>query len=192
MAASSFTLIVGLGNPGVEYARSRHNVGFQALDRLAEAHGLRFSRHQAKASLALGSIAGRKVILVKPLTYMNLSGQSVGQLARFYKVLPADILVICDDLDLPLGRMRLRPEGGSAGHKGMTSIIQTLGTEAFPRLRVGIGRPADNDAVDFVLNRFSPDDEITMSRVYDRVVAAVSVFLTEGIDVTMNEFNAGL
>jgi PTH1 family peptidyl-tRNA hydrolase len=183
-------LIVGLGNPGLEYAKNRHNVGFQCIDRLAANHGLQFSRHQAKASLATGTIAGRRVILAKPLTYMNLSGQSVAQIARFYKIAPADILVVCDDLDLPLGRVRLRPEGSSAGHRGMTSIIDWLGTDGFPRMRLGIGRPAHNGAVDFVLGNFSGDDAITMDRTLDRAVAAVVVFLTEGIDAAMNQFNA--
>jgi peptidyl-tRNA hydrolase, PTH1 family len=183
-------LIVGLGNPGLEYAKTRHNVGFQCVDRLAANHGLKFSRHQAKASLATGTIAGRRVILAKPLTFMNLSGQSVAQIARFYKIAPADLLVICDDLDLPLGRIRLRPGGSSAGHKGMTSIIDWLGTDEFPRIRLGIGRPVHNDTVDFVLGNFNGDDAITIDRTLDRAVAAVVVFLTDGIEAAMNQFNA--
>jgi peptidyl-tRNA hydrolase, PTH1 family len=183
-------LIVGLGNPGLEYAKTRHNVGFQTVDRLAANHGIRFSRHQAKSSLATGTIAGRRVILAKPLTFMNLSGQSVAQIARFYKIAPADLLVICDDLDLPLGRIRLRPGGTSAGHKGMTSIIDWLGTDEFPRMRLGIGRPTHNDTVDFVLGNFSGDDAITIDRTLDRAVAGVVFFLTDGIEAAMNQFNA--
>ena len=182
-------LIVGLGNPGLQYAKSRHNVGYQCVERLAAAHGLTFNRHQMKAVLAGGLIAGQKVTLAKPLTYMNLSGQAVAPLAHFYKIPPQDILVINDDLDLPLGRIRLRPGGGSAGQRGMESIIESLGTDEFPRLRIGIGRPAHNDAVDHVLNRFSADEEISMARAYDRALAAVEVFLEEGVEAAMNQFN---
>lgn len=182
-------LIVGLGNPGIEYARSRHNVGFQCVERLAAEHRLSFSKHQFKAILAQGDIHGRRTVLAKPLTYMNLSGTSVGSLAHFYKVLPSDLLVVCDDLDLPLGRLRLRPGGSSAGHKGMTSIINCLGTDAFPRLRIGIGRPGNGDTVDFVLGRPNQDDEITMVRVLDRALGAISVFLTQGIEEAMNQYN---
>lgn len=189
MLPKRHVLIVGLGNPGVRYAKTRHNVGFHCVDRLAEVYGWTFSRQQSKALLASGEREGLKISLVKPMTYMNLSGQAVATLARFYKVAPQDILVICDDLDLPVGRLRLRPDGGSAGQKGMESIIQSLGTDAFPRLRVGIGRPVHGDAVEYVLQGFDEDEAITMSRVYDRVVSAVSVFLREGIDAAMNEFN---
>jgi PTH1 family peptidyl-tRNA hydrolase len=189
MASERNVLIVGLGNPGVRYANTRHNVGFHCLDRLAEKYGWSFSRQQAKAILASGTRYGLKITLAKPMTYMNLSGQSVASVAHFYKIDPQDILVICDDLDLPVGRIRLRPGGGSAGHKGTESIIQSLGTDAFPRLRIGIGRPEHAEAVNYVLGRFTEADAITMSRVYDRAVDAVSVFLTEGIEAAMNQFN---
>ena len=214
-------LIVGLGNPGRKYARNRHNVGFQCLDRLAQAHGLSFgsgvlspalskaypepcperSRREsrrveglskgrrAKASLALGKIADVGVVLAKPLTYMNLSGQAVGQLVSFYKLPLEGILVICDDLDLPPGTIRLRPEGGSGGHKGMHSIIEALGSQAFPRLRVGIGRPPGNDAVSYVLSDFTADEQIMLENVYKRVVAAVELFLREGVEAAMNAYN---
>jgi len=151
-------LIVGLGNPGRKYADNRHNVGFQCLDRLAEAWGLSFSRQKHKALLAQGQIAGLKVILAKPHTFMNLSGEAMERMARFYKVPPENILVIYDDLDLPVGRIRLRPEGGSGGHKGMQSIIEHLGSNGFPRLRVGIGRPTHGDPVDYVLGDFTLDE----------------------------------
>jgi len=182
-------LIVGLGNPGRPYAANRHNVGFRCLDYLARVHGLSFVRDQAKADLASGRIATLRVLLAKPRTYMNLSGQAVRRLARFYKIAPQDILVIYDDLDLPLGVIRLRPEGGSGGHKGMKSIIESLGTEAFPRLRIGIGRPPDEDVVDYVLSDFTPDEEIAVENAYERVVAAVECFLTEGIAAAMNGYN---
>ncbi|HID63524.1 MAG TPA: aminoacyl-tRNA hydrolase [Anaerolineae bacterium] len=184
-------LIVGLGNPGRKYARNRHNVGFQCLDRLAQAHGLSFARRRAKASLAIGKIAAIStgVALAKPLTYMNLSGRAVRQLVSFYKLSLEDILVIYDDLDLPLGTIRLRPEGGPGGHKGMRSIIEALGSQAFPRLRVGIGRPPGNDAASYVLSDFTADEQITLESVYERVVAAVELFLREGIEAAMNTYN---
>ena len=188
MFCREHVLIVGLGNPGSQYARTRHNVGFNCVDRLAETYGWTFSRQQSKALLASGLRGDLKITLVKPMTYMNLSGQSVVSLAHFYKIEPQDILVICDDLDLPLGRIRLRPGGGSAGQKGMDSIIQSLGTDAFPRLRIGIGRPYD-EAVGHVLGRFNEDDAITMSRIYDWAVDAVAVFLTESTEAAMNQFN---
>lgn len=190
-------LIVGLGNPGRKYAHNRHNVGFQCLDRLAQAHSLSFAHdalslskgRRAKASLSLGKIADVRVVLAKPLTYMNLSGQAVGQLVRFYKLSLEDILVIYDDLDLPQGVIRLRPEGGSGGHKGLRSIIEALDSQAFPRLRVGIGRPPGNDAVSYVLSDFTADEHITLVSVYERVVAAVELFLREGIEAAMNKYN---
>jgi PTH1 family peptidyl-tRNA hydrolase len=182
-------LIVGLGNPGRQYARNRHNVGFQCLDRLAQAHGLLFGNRRARASLASGKTSGVRVVLAKPRTYMNLSGQAVGPLVRFYKLSLDDILVIYDDLDLPLGTIRLRPEGGSGGHKGMRSIIEALGSQAFPRLRVGIGRPPGNDAVSYVLKDFTADEQITLESVYEKVVAAVELFLREGIEAAMNTYN---
>jgi len=184
-------LIIGLGNPGRKYAGNRHNVGFQCLDRLAEAWDLSFSRRKHKALLAQGEIAGLKAILAKPQTFMNLSGQAVERLARFYKVPPESILVIYDDLDLPLGKIRLRPEGGSGGHKGMNSIIEHLGTDGFPRLRVGIGRPTHSDPVDYVLDDFAPDEQIAIEEAYERAVSAVELWLAEGIVAAMNRYNKG-
>jgi PTH1 family peptidyl-tRNA hydrolase len=184
-------LVVGLGNPGRRYASHRHNVGFQCLDRLARAWGLSFSRRKHKALLAEGGIAGLKVILAKPQTFMNLSGEAVGRLARFYKVPPESILVIYDDLDLPVGKIRLRPEGGSGGHKGMKSIIEHLGSDAFPRLRVGIGRPTHGDPVDYVLSDFAPDERMAIEDAYERAVSAVELWLAEGIEAAMNRYNLG-
>jgi len=185
-------LIVGLGNPGRKYAGNRHNVGFQCLDRLAEAWGLSFGRRKHKALLAQGQIAGLKVILAKPQTFMNLTGEAVERLARFYKVPPESILVIYDDLDLPVGRIRLRPEGGSGGHKGMKSIIEHLGTNGFLRLRVGIGRPPHGDPVDYVLNDFAPDEGLVIEEAYERAVSAVELWLAEGIVAAMNRYNLSL
>jgi PTH1 family peptidyl-tRNA hydrolase len=182
-------LIVGLGNPGRKYAGHRHNVGFQCLDHLAEAWGLSFSKRKHKALLAQGHIAGLKAILAKPQTFMNLSGQAVERMARFYKVPPENILVIYDDLDLPVGKIRLRPEGGSGGHKGMKSVIEHLGSNGFPRLRVGIGRPTHGDPVDYVLSDFAPDEQIAMEQAYERAVSAVELWLTEDIAAAMNRHN---
>lgn len=182
-------LIVGLGNPGPQYAHHRHNVGYRVVDSLAQAQGLAFTRRQCRALVTSGDFAGHRVLLAKPLTFMNLSGQAVGPLMRFYKLSPSDLLVIYDDLDLPLGRIRVRPEGGSGGHKGMQSIIEQLGTEQFARVRIGIGRPASGDPVAYVLQDFSPDEEAIIARALDRACSAVLVWLQEGIEAAMNRFN---
>jgi PTH1 family peptidyl-tRNA hydrolase len=182
-------VVIGLGNPGPRYAGNRHNVGFQCLDRLAEAWGLSFSRQKHKALLAQGKFANLEVLLAKPQTFMNLSGDAVERMARFYSVPPENILVIYDDLDLSVGRIRLRPQGGSGGHRGMKSIMEQLGTDGFPRLRVGIGRPSHSDPVDYVLEDFSLDDRIAFDEVYERVVSAVELWLTEGIEAAMNSYN---
>lgn len=186
----SLRMIVGLGNPGREYERHRHNVGFQCLDLLASKHGLSFDERRNKAALARGVILGRRVILVRPLTFMNAAGTAVAPVARFFKVLPSDLLVVYDDLDLPLGRIRVRPEGGSGGHNGMKSIIQHLGTQAFPRVRVGIGRPPGRmDPADYVLQDFTPEQEEVMAEVRDRVVEAIECWLQNGVVEAMNAFN---
>jgi len=183
-------MIVGLGNPGREYTKNRHNVGYQIVDLLAKAHGLRFDKRRGKARLALGSIGEQRVILVKPRTFMNESGRAVAPVARFYQVEPADMLVIFDDLDLPIGRIRLRPEGGTGGHRGTASIIEMLGQSDFPRLRVGIDRPPGKmDPVAYVLQDFSAEQEEVMAEVRERAVAAVECWLAEGIEAAMNEFN---
>lgn len=183
-------LIVGLGNPGPKHASNRHNVGFQCLDRTAKAHGLEFNQRRFRASLAFGEILSVKVILAKPLTYMNLSGRGVSPLVRWYKAPAADLLVIYDDMDLPLGSIRLRQRGGAGGHKGMLSVIGSLGTQDFPRLRVGIGRPPGKmDPVDYVLGDLTPDEQAVMEEVYERVIAAVECWLTEGIVEAMNRYN---
>lgn len=186
------TLIVGLGNPGRKYARNRHNAGFLTVDRLARRHGLTFARRKSKARIAEGKIAGQRAILAKPQMYMNLSGEPVAMLARFFKVPRDRMLVVYDDLDLPLARLRLRPDGGSGGHKGLESIIQRLGTQVFPRLRIGIGRPAHGDPMDFVLQDFSADEWAEMEAALDRAVKAIERWLAHGTDVTMNIFNQAL
>ena len=188
-------MVVGLGNPGPEHAHNRHNAGFQVMDVLAARHGLSFDKAQKRARLALGRIdlpEGRseRVVLVKPLTYMNASGEAVGQLASFYKIEPASILVVSDDLDLPAGRIRLRPGGGSGGQKGIKSIIQHLGTEEFPRLRFGLGRPPGKmDPVDYVLQNFPAQEEAEMVFARARAADAIETWLAAGIAEAMNKFN---
>ncbi|MBN1136072.1 MAG: aminoacyl-tRNA hydrolase [Anaerolineae bacterium] len=183
-------LIVGLGNPGREYAAHRHNVGFQVVDALARSHKLAFSRRRGLARIAQGEIGGRPVILAKPQTFMNLSGRSVGRLSRSLDAPPERILVIYDDLDLPLGRLRLRAEGSSGGHKGIRSIIDALGTQAFSRLRVGIDRPPGRmDPVDYVLRPFDRDQKPFLAEAVGRAAAAVECWLAEGIIAAMDRFN---
>lgn len=186
---TQLALIVGLGNPGRRYARHRHNAGFMTVDRLAQRHGLTFARRKGKAAVAEGTIANQRVILAKPQMYMNVSGESVARLVRFFKLPPDRVLIIYDDLDLPLARLRLRPNGGSAGHKGLKSIIQRLGTQAFPRLRVGIGRPAHGDPTDFVLQAFTADEWIDMDVALSRAAEAIEYWLVHGINAAMNIFN---
>jgi PTH1 family peptidyl-tRNA hydrolase len=157
---TDFYLIAGLGNPGPRFADNRHNIGFRAVEELAQAHRLTFSRTEHEAETAHGTIADRRVILAKPQTFMNDSGKAVGPLSRFYKIPPEDVLVIYDDLDIPLGTVRYRQEGSSGGHRGVNSIIQALGTRQFPRLRLGIGRPPGRmDAAAYVLQDFSEEEE---------------------------------
>jgi PTH1 family peptidyl-tRNA hydrolase len=184
-------MIVGLGNPGSEYANHRHNIGFRVVESLARAHGLRFVRHKrSKAHVAKGRIEERPVWLAKPQTFMNLSGQAVGRLSRTYGIEPAQILVVYDDLDLPLGRLRLRPEGGSGGHKGIRSIMDTMGTQAFPRLRVGIDRPPGRqDPADYVLQPFSKADEELVGETIERAISAIECWLAEGIVAAMDQYN---
>jgi len=183
-------MIVGLGNPGARYAHNRHNVGFHVVDRLAAEADLRFDERQNNALMARGTIEGSSVALVKPQTYMNLSGKAVGPLVRFYKVPLERLLVICDDLDLPLGQLRLRLKGGSGGHRGLASVIEHLGSQDFPRLRVGIGRPAGTMSPEaYVLQDFDTTQQTIMEQVYPRAVEAVRTVLREGFQAAMNRFN---
>jgi PTH1 family peptidyl-tRNA hydrolase len=185
-----YYLIVGLGNPGARYEKTRHNVGFRCLDALAQRHGLGFAKHEHKAQIANGTILGKRVLLAKPQTFMNLSGESVGALASFYKVPHERILVVCDDMDIPLGTLRLRKTGSSGGQRGMGSILQRLGTQAINRVRFGIGRPPGQmKPSDYVLTPFKGDDEILVLELIDRTVKAVESWLTDGIEMAMNRYN---
>lgn len=184
-------MIVGLGNPGPRYTRHRHNIGFQCVDLFAQRHQLTFDRVQFRAAVAAGEVAGTRVLLAKPQTFMNLSGQAVVPLLRYYKIAPVDMLVLYDELDLPLGRLRLRAEGGAGGHNGMKSIIAQLGMPAFPRLRIGIGRPPGRmEPADYVLQDFNTEQEIEMAFVRPRVVEGIVIWLRDGITAAMNQLNA--
>ena len=184
-------LVAGLGNPGPRYAGTRHNVGFLVVDQLARRWAASVDKYERRweAQLGEGHYADERVLLLKPQTYMNLSGESVAKLTRFFKIPSQRVLVVYDDLDLPLARLRLRPDGGAGGHKGIRSIIERLGTQAFPRLRVGIGRPVHGDPVDFVLQDFTADEWTDVEAALDRAVEAIEHWLSHGIDETMNVFN---
>lgn len=183
-------LIVGLGNPGATYAGTRHNVGFDLIDRLASAHGIAMATRRANARVGRGRIGERDVLLVKPLTFMNLSGVAVAALAAQDGVAPADILVVTDDIHLPVGRLRLRPRGSSGGQNGVRSVIEKLGTDAFPRLRIGVGAPPPGLQIDWVLSRFSRPDRAVIDAALIDAMGAAEVWLTEGIEAAMNRFNA--
>lgn len=192
-------LIVGLGNPGPQYARTRHNAGFMAVDALVQKHGKGEpvkSRFQAATSEC--TIGGERCLFLKPTTFMNLSGQSVGEAVRFFKIDPAqDVVVVVDDLYLPTGAVRLRPGGGTGGHNGLESITRLLGTDAYPRLRIGVGlqpeggKPPFMDQADFVLGRFTDDEEPLLRGALDKSIAAVETFVTRGLTHAMNQSNAG-
>ncbi|EFO81981.1 aminoacyl-tRNA hydrolase [Oscillochloris trichoides DG-6] len=185
-------LLIGLGNPGEKYDRTRHNIGFACLDALAKRHGLEFRTKRANSLVAEGSIAGQRVALAKPQTYMNESGRAVSALRSWYKIEPAqDLLVIYDDLDLPFARLRLRERGSSGTHNGMRSIVAQLGSNAFPRLRVGIDQPPGKmDAAAYVLSRFNKEEEAQIPDLCDRVADAAEVVLRDGVIAAMNRYNA--
>ena len=186
-------LIVGLGNPGPKYAATRHNVGWHVLDALAQRHGLAFAKTEKKALTASGQIAGQRVLLAKPQTFMNLSGEAARGLVDFYRIDLARLLVIADDLDLPLGTLRLRPAGSAGGQKGIASIIQHLGTQGFNRLRFGIGRPPGKmDPVAYVLQAFSGDDAILAREAAERAAAAAEMWLRDGIEAAMSRYNGDI
>lgn len=183
-------LVVGLGNPGREYRRNRHNAGAMVVDRLARSLGKTFQRKVGQALVLEAGRSGREVILAKPTVYMNVSGRSVASLLRSFRLDVEDLLVVCDDLDLPLGRIRLRPEGGSAGHRGLDSIIAAIGSRSFARLRVGIGRPpGSTDPVDYVLEDFLEEELPIIDDVLERAASTVWLALDQGIVAAMNEFN---
>ncbi|NDJ86554.1 MAG: aminoacyl-tRNA hydrolase [Chloroflexi bacterium] len=183
-------LIVGLGNPGKEYANTRHNIGFAVVDALAASYGLTFDGKKAKARLADGTIRGRRVLLVKPQTYMNLSGNAVRGLMDFYRIPVENLMVVSDDLDIPPGTLRIRPKGGAGGQKGLRHIIQQVGTQEFTRMRLGIGRPPGKmDPSAYVLRPFKGDDAILAQETIDRAVKAIETWLSDGTDLAMSRYN---
>jgi PTH1 family peptidyl-tRNA hydrolase len=183
---SAIRLVVGLGNPGTEYNRTRHNVGFEVVDRLAAEWGLGWQ--QSKSWHAIWA-KGEKAILVKPTSYMNRSGEPLQAVAHFYKVEPSEILVVLDDMALELGRLRLRPDGGTGGHNGLESVIVQFGTEEIPRLRVGIGAPPREGAVDYVLGRFFEEERPLAEKAIGRATDAVKCAIDNGLLSAMNQFN---
>ncbi len=182
-------LIVGLGNPGGKYEHTRHNVGFRAIDELARRWRIEVTRNRFSGLSGGGTIRDQKVLLLKPMTYMNLSGRSVREAMTFHKLAPADLLVVLDDMALPLGRLRLRPEGSAGGHNGLTSVIEQTGGEEFARLRIGIEAVQGSRMVDHVLGSFTTEEQPRMDQAIARAADAVECWLSEGIDGAMNRYN---
>ena len=191
-------LIAGLGNPGRGYAHNRHNVGFICVNHFARTQGIRFDKKRGKARIGTGEIAGNEVVLAKPQTYMNLSGQSVGLLIKRFDIALDDLLIIHDDLDLPLGKIRVSRGSGSGGHKGIDSIISSLGSQEFPRIRVGIGRPvvppgstqiSEDDIIAYVLSDFTAEEKQIISQIIPEVSEAIHCLISEGLTAAMNKYN---
>jgi len=188
-------LIVGLGNPGSSYANNRHNIGFMCLSAFAKQHNINFNKKQGRARTGTGDIAGHPVILARPQTYMNASGQAVDHLVQRYKVNLADLMIIHDDIDLPLGKIRIKQGGGAGGHHGIESVIDWLENPDFVRMRIGVGRPAaihdDRDAavINFVLNNFSEKEKQVIIPALTRALDALNCWITEGLAPAMNKFN---
>ena len=184
-------LLVGLGNPGNQYAATRHNMGFMALDRLADREGFRFNKLRFRAWTGQWKVGDRQVLVMKPQTYMNLSGESVGEAARFYKI-PADhVVVVSDDVSLPVGKLRIRKSGSAGGHNGLKNIIQHLGTDGFPRIKVGVGMPEhpDHEMIDWVIGKPQGEEAKTLRAALDRAAEAALCIVDEGADRAMNRFN---
>lgn len=184
-------LVVFLGNPGRRYEGTRHNAGFMAADAFSQKHDVRISRARFRALTAQCGIGGDQVLLMKPQTYMNLSGEAVGQAARFYKIPPEHILVLSDDITLPIGALRIRTKGSSGGHNGLKNIIEVLGTDAFPRIRIGVGSPPhpDYDTIDWVLSVFRDQDAEDMAESASRAADAAECYIAEGPEKAMNRYS---
>lgn len=183
-------IIAGLGNPEKKYDGTRHNIGFAVIDRIADAYNISMDIKKHKGICGKGIIAGEKVILVKPQTYMNLSGECLREVCDFYKVSPEDVIVIFDDISLDVGRIRIRPKGSAGGHNGIKSIIAHLGTEGFPRIKCGIGdKPKGYDLADYVLGHFGRDELLYVNEGMDRAVKACECMISEGNEAAMNKFN---
>src|SRR4030095_3321210 len=183
-------LLIGLGNPGREYANTRHNFGFMLIDRIAVRLNARGMKVQSKAIVMNAAYEERKLILAKPQTFMNLSGQSVQGLAHFYKLPLTNVMILSDDLDIPFGTIRIRAAGGPGGQRGLSSILEKWGTKEVPRMRLGIGRPPGRmEPANYVLQNFSKDDLSEISEILDQATEAVFTFVTHGLNKAMNEFN---
>lgn len=183
-------LIAGLGNPGKEYALTRHNVGYDVVDRLAEKHSIRVDRIKFRSLTGEGIISGEKVLLIKPLTYMNNSGLAISEALRFYKLTVDDLIVLVDDIDIEFGSVRIRKKGSAGSHNGMKSIISHIQNEEFTRIKLGIGsKPPDFDLADFVLSRFSKDERTEVECMVKKAADVVETILSDGIDSAMNSFN---
>lgn len=183
-------LIVGLGNPGRRYAHTRHNVGFDVLDEFAKRHNTRILRRSCRSLIGTASVSGKDILLAKPQTFMNLSGDAVYDLCRTYGVAPSELVAVYDDLDLPLGKVRIRPKGSAGGHKGMASIIQRLKTNEFPRIRIGIGRSGE-ETVDYVLSRFTRNEMGEIKTAVKTAADALEMMVRQGIEPAMNYYNCG-
>lgn len=184
-------LIVGLGNPGTKYAGTRHNIGFEVIDYLASAPAVGPCKSSFQALVAETSEAGEKILLVKPETFMNLSGRAARAIVDFYKVPLENVLVVCDDFNLPLGKLRARSNGSHGGQNGLRNIQEQLGTDAYSRLRIGVGQPDPGEAVDFVLSRFKPGERAAVEDAVAKAANGVLVWLRKGLDACMNATNAG-
>ena len=184
-------LLVGLGNPGTEYAKTRHNIGFMAVDEIVRRYSFPSFKEKGKGALSVGEIDNRKVFVLKPHTFMNLSGEAVQQAVRFYRIPPEHVLVISDDISLPIGKLRIRAGGSAGGHNGLKNIIAHLGSDRFPRIKVGVGMPenADYDIADWVTGRPMGDEQKPLMEALDRAVAAVPAVIRDGVDRAQNRFN---
>ncbi len=183
-------IIVGLGNPTDKYRATRHNIGWDAITRLSDDYRIALDTKKHKALCGKGFIEGEKVVLAQPLTYMNLSGESVRELVDFYKVSPQEVIVIYDDISLEVGQLRIRKKGSAGGHNGIKSIISHLGTDEFPRIKVGVGdKPKDWDLADYVLSRFSPQEQPTIREALKDTSDACKMILTAGTEPAMNQYN---
>lgn len=183
-------LIAGLGNPTREYEKTRHNVGFETIDILADKAGTTVTEKKHKALYGKGYIGGQKVILAKPQTYMNLSGESIREIADFYKIEPENIIILCDDINLSEGQLRIRLKGSAGGHNGLKNIISHLGTQEFPRIRIGVGeKPRGMDLADYVLGRFPKEQQAVMEEAYRDAAEAACMMIEDGADAAMNHYN---
>ncbi len=189
MRRGDIFLVVGLGNPGRRYAANRHNVGYRVADEFCRRSRIRMWRKRFNSKYGVGTVAGERCAVIKPGTYMNRSGYAVAAAAEGLGVDLARLVVVSDDITLPTGRIRVRRSGSSGGHKGLASIVHELGTEGFPRLRVGVGDPGDLDAADFVLEPFTPDEEEIIAGAVATAARALEIFISAGIEQTMAEFN---